>query len=259
MRLTSPLTFPPSPSYLSFPISAPSFHLPSCKSNRSRHGLRLPCRQVTEARAPRPPPGTAQGPQRLLQDPKPPVAPQQQPSQQLPAPPRPPVIIYAVSPKVIHTSPGDFMSLVQRLTGASSTYVPSPVASGGVSPAARFATVEKAKLPEGKQIRGGGDILEEIESMGQIGHGGVVERTGSIPGILSPGPASLQPIPANFFSPLSDPNPLSFFHDLSPALYSTKNHFTENSFLLQSPSPFISPRITSPAPSPDFFSNFFDL
>lgn len=190
---------------------------------------------------------------------KPPVAPQQQPSQQLPAPPRPPVIIYAVSPKVIHTNPSDFMSLVQRLTGASSTHLPSPVASGGVSPAARFATVEKAKLPEGKQTRGGGDILEEIESMGQIGHGGAVERTGSIPGILSPGPASLQPIPANFFSPLSDPNPLGFFHDLSPALYSTKNHFTENSFLLQSPSPFISPRITSPAPSPDFFSNFFDL
>ncbi|KAK3426227.1 hypothetical protein EUGRSUZ_F02723 [Eucalyptus grandis] len=195
---------------------------------------------------------------------KPPMAPPQQqqyqqPSQHLPAPPRPPVIIYAVSPKVIHTNPSEFMSLVQRLTGASSTYLPSPVASGGVSPAARFATVERAKPPEGKQIMGGGDILGEIESMGQIGHGGVVERTGSIPGILSPGPASLQPIPSSFFSPLSDPNPLSFFHDLSPALYSTKNHFTDGSFLLQSPSPFISPRITSPAPSLDFFSNFFDL
>ncbi|KAI3408103.1 VQ domain-containing protein [Psidium guajava] len=192
---------------------------------------------------------------------KPPVVPQQQPqlSQQLPAQPRPPVIIYAVSPKVIHTNPSEFMSLVQRLTGASSTYVPSPAASGGVSPAARFATVEKAKPPEGKQIRGGGDILEEIESMGQLGHSGVVERTGSIPGILSPGPASLQPIPTTFFSPLSDPNPLSFLHDLSPALYSNKNHFAEGSFLLQSSSPFISPRITSPAPSLDFFSNFFDL
>ncbi|KAG0496405.1 hypothetical protein HPP92_001096 [Vanilla planifolia] len=34
---------------------------------------------------------------------------------------RPPVIIYAVSPKVIHTNPAEFMSLVQRLTGCSSS------------------------------------------------------------------------------------------------------------------------------------------
>lgn len=34
---------------------------------------------------------------------------------------RQPVIIYDASPKVIHTKPGDFMALVQRLTGPGST------------------------------------------------------------------------------------------------------------------------------------------
>ncbi|CAN6278776.1 unnamed protein product [Urochloa humidicola] len=34
---------------------------------------------------------------------------------------RQPVIIYDASPKVIHTKPGDFMALVQRLTGPAST------------------------------------------------------------------------------------------------------------------------------------------
>ncbi|KAG0478590.1 hypothetical protein HPP92_013309 [Vanilla planifolia] len=34
---------------------------------------------------------------------------------------RPPTIIYTVSPKVIHTEPSEFMSLVQRLTGWSTS------------------------------------------------------------------------------------------------------------------------------------------
>ncbi|KAF8693356.1 hypothetical protein HU200_038745 [Digitaria exilis] len=66
---------------------------------------------------------------------KPPVAPQRhpQPQQQQIAQhqqyqhqhhqqqARQPVIIYDASPKVIHTKPGDFMALVQRLTGPGST------------------------------------------------------------------------------------------------------------------------------------------
>lgn len=42
----------------------------------------------------------------------------------LPLPPvqyRPPIIIHTYSPKVIHTQPDDFMSLVQKLTGSSDT------------------------------------------------------------------------------------------------------------------------------------------
>ena len=34
---------------------------------------------------------------------------------------RPPIIIHTYSPKVIHTDPDDFMSLVQKLTGSSDT------------------------------------------------------------------------------------------------------------------------------------------
>ncbi|KAL6634509.1 hypothetical protein ACP70R_027180 [Stipagrostis hirtigluma subsp. patula] len=56
---------------------------------------------------------------------------------------RAPVIIYDASPKVIHTKPGDFMALVQRLTGpgagASSAAGPAPAqfdAAGGAGPSA---------------------------------------------------------------------------------------------------------------------------
>ncbi|XP_022772355.1 nuclear speckle RNA-binding protein B-like [Durio zibethinus] len=205
---------------------------------------------------------------------KPPLAPQ--PVQQQPTQIRPPVIIYAVSPKVIHTNPSDFMNLVQRLTGStsssssssssrSSSLPPSttnhPIfndTSDAISPAARFATIEKTKSPEGKKQ----PIFSE-ENFGfvegiEMNPG--VERTSFFPGILSPGPTSLPPISPNFFSPPSDPNSISFFHDLSPVLHGNKN-FLEGSFM-PSPSSFnISPYlITSPiTPSIDLFNNFFDL
>jgi hypothetical protein len=78
-----------------------------------------------------------------------------------------------------------------------------------------------------------------------------MERTNLGPGILSPGPASLPPIPPNFFSPASaDPNSVSFFHDLSPILHGNRN-FIEGSFM-PSPSTFFSPS----TPSIDLFNNF---
>ncbi|KAG8633287.1 protein MKS1 [Manihot esculenta] len=194
---------------------------------------------------------------------KPPVAPQ--PSQQQqhhhhqpPTQPRPPVIIYTVSPKVIHTNPSDFMNLVQRLTGSSSSSTSAASYStsnpfnddvGAISPAARYATIEKAKTPKDRSVPASGDMgfLEGIE-MDQI-----MERSSNfLPGILSPGPASLPPIPPNFFSPQSDLN--SFFHDLSPVVHGNRN-FIEGSFM-PSPSIFVSPRFTSPTPSLDIFNNF---
>ncbi|KAK9270157.1 hypothetical protein L1049_025733 [Liquidambar formosana] len=197
---------------------------------------------------------------------KPPVPPHQQPSQP-PLQHRPPVIIYTVSPKVIHTKPSEFMTLVQRLTGSSSSSTRSSSSSsypladnntGAISPAARFATIEKARSPPGKKKEpsrdggGGGGVVEGIE----MGDG--IERTaGFFPGILSPGPASLQPIPPNFFSPPSDPNTMGFFHDLSPVLHGHKNYM-EGSFM-PSPSNFFSPHIPSPTPYLDIFNNFFDL
>ncbi|CAL9094957.1 unnamed protein product [Musa acuminata var. zebrina] len=58
-----------------------------------------------------------------------------------PAPPqyRRPIIIYAVSPKVVHATPSDFMSVVQRLTGAAADSSSSSDASV-LSASARLAT-----------------------------------------------------------------------------------------------------------------------
>ncbi|KAJ6709214.1 F16F4.1 PROTEIN [Salix koriyanagi] len=197
---------------------------------------------------------------------KPPVAPrpfQQQPQNQPPTQPRPPVIIYTVSPKVIHTNPNDFMTLVQRLTGSSSTSTSSSTSAssnpfnddcGAISPAARYATIEKAKSPKDlqkqqqQQLDGDLGYVEGIMEIDQM-----MERPILGPGILSPGPASLPPIPPNFFSP--DPNSVSFFHDLSPVLHGNRN-FMEGSYMT-SPSTFFSPLINSPStPSIDLFNNF---
>ena len=191
---------------------------------------------------------------------KPPLAPppQQPPHQQLQPPPRQPIIIYTVSPKVIHTTPNDFMSLVQRLTGSSSSSsssisssnIDNPFAASHgdmVSPAARFAAAEKASLRSPRQPK---KVVEVVE----VGDDDVIDRPISMfPGILSPGPAGLSPIPASFFSPPSTADPAvvgSFLQDLSPAI---QRSFMEGSFV-PSPSFFVSPR----TPSMDLFNNFFD-
>ncbi|CAD5178721.1 unnamed protein product [Musa acuminata subsp. malaccensis] len=59
-----------------------------------------------------------------------------------PAPPqyRRPIIIYAVSPKVVHATPSDFMSVVQRLTGAASASSSSSSDASVLSASARLAT-----------------------------------------------------------------------------------------------------------------------
>ncbi|XP_043721963.1 protein MKS1-like [Telopea speciosissima] len=212
---------------------------------------------------------------------KPQVAPQ--PSQPLPPPPPPqpqpprqPVIIYTVSPKVIHTTASDFMTLVQRLTGpnssssyavtssSSSSYVDN---SGGstvlVSPAARFATIEKANYnsnspSEGEKSRkGSSEMVDMVELEGlEINGGGTVERTtGLFPGILSPLPSSLPPISPTFFSPtLPDPNSLGFLQDLSPIFQVNRNYIEGT--LVPSPTAFFS-SATFPSPTPymDLFNH----
>ncbi|CBI35491.3 unnamed protein product, partial [Vitis vinifera] len=184
---------------------------------------------------------------------KPPVVPQ--PQAQHP----PPVIIYTVSPKIIHTQPSEFMTLVQRLTGLSSSSSSSaPLDSGAVSPAARFASIEKTKVSaeeeKKKKMQSSGDVdvVEGIEI------GGGVERSGWFPGILSPGPSSLPAISPNFFSPGFDPYSLNIFHDFSPAVHGNKNYI-EGSFM-PSPSTFLStPHNPSPTASLDLFNNFLDF
>ncbi|KAL3504391.1 hypothetical protein ACH5RR_034232 [Cinchona calisaya] len=262
----------PFSSSLQFPSPPPPTHPQITNSSYQLYIMDIPDYPAgksprRELQGPRPTPLKVQKNSHKIR--KPPVAPQ--PSQPL-APPRPPVIIYTVSPKVIHANPNEFMTLVQRLTGHGSTSSSSMTMnsevssssslsfqdfSGAISPAARFASIEKTRSPQGKKppkvCENDVSVIEGIEISSEL------ERsTGLFPGILSPNPASLQPIPSNFFSPPSDPNPLGFFHDLSPVLYSNKN-FVEGSFIF-SPSTFISPRLGSPnTPNLDLFNNLFDL
>ena len=58
------------------------------------------------------------------------------------AQPRQPVIIYSVSPRVIHTTAGDFMDLVQRLTGPSPTGDSAAAHGGDALLAEGFASFE---------------------------------------------------------------------------------------------------------------------
>ncbi|XP_074558545.1 protein MKS1-like [Curcuma longa] len=167
-----------------------------------------------ELHGPRPAPLTVRKESRKIR--KPPVAPPPLPQQQQY---RQPVIIYAVSPKVIHTTPADFMAVVQSLTGvhsaaaASSSSSLSGSATAGnphgirgsaqFSPAARLAAFEKTAAtssPSGSASarilnRGVVDdvVVEIIRSPEERRLGGG--------GILSPGPASLPWISPGMFTP----------------------------------------------------------
>ncbi|KAI3820053.1 hypothetical protein L1987_13909 [Smallanthus sonchifolius] len=227
---------------ISTTMDSPDF--PTGKSPRSLQGPRpAPLRVHKDSHKIRKPPIAPQ-PHHHHQPPQHHHYHQQQQQQQF----RPPVIIYTVSPKVIHTNPNEFMTLVQRLTGPSA---PSPVGSsfsgfqddagaGAVSPAARFATIEKAaKSPDGRKAAQTVDLETEGVEMSYF------------PGILSPGPGSLPPIPANYFSPLTN----DFFHGLSPVLHSNRNYnnLEGNNFI---PSP--TNLLFSP-PNFDLFHTLFDL
>ncbi|CAO2834018.1 unnamed protein product [Amaranthus hypochondriacus] len=188
---------------------------------------------------------------------KPPMAPAAPAQPQAPPqPPRQPVIIYTVSPKVIHTHPSEFLNLVQRLTGAdhatSSSSSSSSVSSqyhhntahhvsGAISPAARLASIEMTKMhSDGKRFVGPSEGVQREINMGGItgGGGGItgVERTSVFPGILSPGPGSLPQISPNLFSPLfQDPiTNINLQHDLNVVQHGNRN-FIEGNYL---PSPF---------------------
>ncbi|GMH22292.1 hypothetical protein Nepgr_024135 [Nepenthes gracilis] len=198
---------------------------------------------------------------------KPPVAPtqpQQQPPQQ---PPKPPVIIYTVSPKVIHTKPADFMSLVQRLTGSNSASSSATASSSSwgdrsdaISPAARFASIEKTKVsPEGKKapnIGVGVDGIGFDEDIQGVEMGFPINRTGNFPGILSPVPGSLLPVSPNLFSPYPDRGSSGLYHDLNAV---QAHHGITSSFLASPSANFFSPSTTMFSPSSlEFLSSFFN-
>ncbi|KAL5231338.1 hypothetical protein ABZP36_030114 [Zizania latifolia] len=145
-----------------------------------------------------------------------------QPVQQL----RQPLIIYTVSPKVIHANPAEFMSVVQHLTGHQRTTAPHPPTlqsawplDGALqhSPAARLAAIEQAAA----------------QSAGADGEHGA--RLPPMPSVLSPLPGSLPTIPASFFSrpasalgELMSPAAPSYFswdlfHNMQTQQYSHQN------------------------------------
>ncbi|KAG5525222.1 hypothetical protein RHGRI_031785 [Rhododendron griersonianum] len=176
---------------------------------------------------------------------KPPVVPSQTPPHQQS---RPPVITYVVSPKVIHTNPSEFMALVQRLTGLSSSKcsdkITCPIA---ISPEKTNRSPEEKKPQVGDLgMVKGTNISTELPG-----------RTSFFPGILSSGQTAFPTITPNFFPPPSDQNPLSFYQDLSPSLRGNKNYM-EGNFMTNHSSYFLSPHmITTPTPSLDLFNNSF--
>lgn len=153
------------------------------------------------------------------------------------------------------------MSLVQRLTGPNSTSMSCSSSAfqedfknGGISPAARFASIEKTKSSEGRKFQQAFIGMEMVEEVTNISTE-IDSTCRQFQGILSPNPASLPTIPSKYFSPSSDANPLNFFYDLSPVLHSNKNYL--ESSLIPSPT-FVSPYMPSPN-TLDLFHSLFDL
>lgn len=109
-------------------------------------------------------------------------------------PPHRPVIIYTVSPKIIHTDPTEFKDLVQRLTGCQP--------SSSSNDALDHPSHTTMSMP---MIANSTD-----QGMERVGHG-----------ILSPTPRLLPPISPNIFTPppqaTTDLSPFAhFFQDFSP-------------------------------------------
>ncbi|XP_052204054.1 protein MKS1-like [Diospyros lotus] len=212
----------------------------------SADGSFPPTKRKLQLQGPRPPQLQVRKESHAIK--KPPIAPHRQhpqPHEAAAAETHQPLIIYAVSPKIIHATATDFMSLVQRLTGPS---------SGDVSPAARLASIERTS-PKDQRERDRGE-LANIDVM--VTADDEVE-VGKNPGILSPGPASLPPIPPGLFSPESfNHNGNSLLHDLSPS--QSPFNLWNNVFL---PSPnsnlFWTPMV-SPSPSSfDLLNRLFDF
>lgn len=172
-----------------------------------------------------------------------------------------PVIIYVVSPKVIHTDPGNFMEVVQRLTGGSiatsspaSSEAPSLVVSpsgrsslgapGDLSCVSQLATVASSGMPSDvadEAVAAG--IGDNVDIMGlfDVGRATAVDRAGNLPRTLTPWPPF-----DTFFSPTAvDLASLALRNDLSPVFQEGNK-----SFLQEGPCNSLS----NPSPSWDPFS-----
>ncbi|KAF0899562.1 hypothetical protein E2562_020768 [Oryza meyeriana var. granulata] len=124
---------------------------------------------------------------------------------------RQPVIIYTMSPKVVHANPAEFMSVVQRLTGAPRTTPPLPqhptlplFAQMPPPPQSSFPFHLQADTwPLEPQQHSPAARLAAVEQAAARSSGSDLHGVGlpPLPSILSPVPGSLPEIPASFFSP----------------------------------------------------------
>ncbi|KAK9110437.1 hypothetical protein Sjap_018497 [Stephania japonica] len=181
---------------------------------------------------------------------------------------RQPVVIYTVSPKIIHVKPSDFSAMVQRLTGSSSSnhsanedQTTSTTTSGGaivLSPAARLATIERASPRDHNTTRSihspsiDETILDGFSDLDCLGDLDEMIMRGGFHGILSPQPSGLPPISPNFFSDLPDPTSLTYFHDVNQTFHADANTSGTSSFIVRSPQGVA--LINSPS-----MGQFFDL
>ncbi|KAL9459451.1 hypothetical protein AB3S75_002783 [Citrus x aurantiifolia] len=220
-------------------------------SNLPSAGQRRP--DQLQIQGPRPPPlSIHRDSHKIKKPPKPPLPPtEQQPHHHSER--QQPVIIYSISPKVINVTVADFMTTVQRLTGASS----SSSGDGDVSPAARIAVVEKVMdSPRDKAssaaIINNDYVVEETEDQGR-GEGAEFE-VGRVPGILSP--STLPPLVQEmYFSPTAasasaGADPFGLF---THGNYGFFNNSPSSSGL------FSSGFLGSPVLSPDFFGQIWNF
>ncbi|CAJ1974687.1 unnamed protein product [Sphenostylis stenocarpa] len=201
-------------------------------------------KKEVQLQGPRPPPLKVSKESRKIKKPPPhPAAHHHHAPPEYNQPQREPVVIYSVSPRVIHVNPANFMDVVQRLTGVTTAEDP-PAGRGDVSPAARLASIEKTSPSDKEKERvlhsGNDDLMWMLE-------GGV--EVGQFPGILSPGPETLPPVTAGF-SPAMEALASSYWNEFSPSYWSPASSF------LASPSGFLPMAVASPQPSPNLFSLF---
>lgn len=157
--------------------------------------------------------------------------PPQQQSAPAPAPPvqvRQPVIIYTVSPKVVHANPSEFMSVVQRLTGArtaasASLQTAPPPTPVQPTPTLPFPFQVQAGPHEGALQLSPAARLAAIEQARSHG-GDAAAGLPPLPSILSPVPGLLPAIPASFFSPPAGGGTNLLGELISPAFLDHRNY-----------------------------------
>ncbi|KAL6658689.1 hypothetical protein ACP70R_002729 [Stipagrostis hirtigluma subsp. patula] len=161
-----------------------------------------------------------------------------------PAQVRQPVIIYTASPKVVHAQPSEFMSVVQRLTGAPASSLPPPrqpspplpLYGGGhhhvMMPMPSSSAPAPMQLPFHlhQQQQAGPVSSHELIQLSPAARLAAVQHDQSSAGgsglgppplqsILSPVPGSLPAIPPSFFSPPAAGGINLFGELVSPAFH----------------------------------------